>query len=103
MTVVTSKPQVAERRRRYQLTQLESLQVHEWSPSAKRNQLSQFQTELPQGTKELIVTLIGGNERRPNASERRRFPSEIRSAQKKIIVAVVRPHSLPFAVSQSIG
>ena len=43
------------------------------------------------------------DERRPNASERRSFPSEIRSAQKKIIVAVVRPHSLPFAVSQSIG
>ena len=49
------------------------------------------------------MTLIGGNERRQNASGMQSFPSETRRAEKKIIVAVIRPHSVPFTVLQSIG
>ena len=49
------------------------------------------------------MTLIGGNERRQNASGMQSFPSEKRRAEKKIIVAVIRPHSVPFTVLQSIG
>ena len=60
-------------------------------PFCEKKSAQSIPNGLPQGAKELIVTLIGGNERRPNASGRPCFPSETGSAEKKIIVAVVRP------------